>query len=235
MEHEKHNPHGNKSFNRKFLNKKFLIFTSFLFVIGIILVSVFPGNLSLTGKSISSINSNNSISISAELTIPELELKGDYEKVTFFGRSSSSIYIGNKKFALERTLNEIILNGFSGKININESKILLVDGKASEVILNGIPISNKNNNKIKIYTNSEIFYDLIEFEGNTYVKEMDYIASGRISFGEKIGDKIHLDEKELFISHFFGQLKIKSNRMFLNGLVDKIEIKDETSKVVISY
>jgi hypothetical protein len=202
----------------------------------VIFVAAFYGNFSLTGKSVDSFDLNNSLVISSKLTIPELELKGDYSQISILADSGSFVYIGDQKMMLnERTVNEIILKDFSGKIKFNEYEISLIDGKAAKIILNDIPMSNKRGRATNVHTDSGLDYRLIEFGNDTYIKEIDHVLSGEISLGNKADDKIGLDEKELIISSFFGKVRIEDKRMFLDGSVEKIEIKDEKSKIIISY
>lgn len=253
MEFERYDIHGNKKHlqRKKFLNKKTIIFCSFLFVIGVILITAFYGNLFLTGKSISSINFDNSVFIFSELSVPTMQMEGDYEKITILGVSKSPLFIGEQKSSLSEThLNEIVLNGFSGKISFDEDKISFLEGRVSEVVLNGVPKSDRRGRKLDVYIDSEIDYNSINFGSDVYIRRLSYLASGVIHLGqkleenestryddkivEKLDDKINVIEKELTITHFLGEMVVKNKEMFLEGLVDKVEIKDSRSKIIIS-
>ena len=235
MELESYNykHHGHQG--KRHVSKKFLLVLAFLFVIGIIFFTSIYDGFSITGKTVSSISTNNSVALSLESTIPEMKLDGEYERIRIVGNSDKPFYAGSQKILLNKpALNELILENYSGKISFDAGNIFLIDGKVSNIILNGIPISGKNNRDMNLHMDSEIFYNSLEFN-NFYLKDFNYISSGAISFGNSGTDRIRLNNEKLSILHFFGSLRIANNKMFLDGLAEKVEIKSDDRKVSISY
>ena len=236
MESDKNNfkDYGYSYKKKKKFNKKALIFFGFLFVIGIIIFTILYSNSSITGNVISSVNPDNSIIISSELTIPNLNFKGEYSEIKILSNSMTTIYLGEKSFILDDSKeNRIILKEFSGKIKLEEDGVLL-DGKVSEATLNNLPIKEKNNKKIKIYSDSKIPYNFIKFKENMFLKEINYVSSGILSIGEDNQDKIILDDDSLLISNYFGKLKIDDDILFLEGFAGDIKISGEMKKISIS-
>ncbi len=215
-------------------NKKILIFLGFLFVMGIIIFTILYSNGSITGKVVSSINANNSIEFSSSLTIPDLTFKGEYPEIKILSKAKTTIYIGRKSFLLDELKeNRIILKDFSGKIELDEDGILF-DGKVSDVNLNNLPIQEKNGRRIKIYVDSKIPYNLIEFKEDLFLKEIDYVSSGVLFIGDENKDKITLDEDSLFISNYLGELRINEDTLFLEGFAEDIKISGDMRKISIS-
>ena len=233
MELDKNNfkYYGNSHGKMKKPNKKILIFAGFLLVIGMIVLVTLYSNGSITGNVISSINSNNSIEFSSVLTVPDLDLKGEYSEIKILSRAKTTIYIGKKSFLLDESKeNRIILKGFSGKIELDEEGILF-DGKVSGVNLNNLPIEETNDRMIKIYIDSKIPYNSIEFKEDLFLKEIDYVSSGVLFMGE---DKITLNEDSLFISNYFGELDINDGTLFLRGFAEDIRVSGNMKKISIS-
>ena len=231
--------YGHSYKKKKTFNKKTIVFFGFLIVISIIIFTTLYSNNSLIGNvilgnAISSTNQNNSIIISSELTIPNLSFKGEYSEIKILSDSETTIYLGEKSFILDELKeNKIILKEFSGTIKIEKDGILL-DGKASEVNLNNLPIKERNNKKIKINGDSKIPYNLIEFKESLFLKEIDYVSSGILFIGEKNPDKIILDEDSLIISNYFGKLKIYDDTLFLKGSAKDIKIMGDMKTISIS-
>ncbi len=146
--------YGHSHKGKKRINKKILIFSGFIFVIGAIIFTTLYSNGSITGKVISSINPssinpNNSIIMSSELTVPDLNMKGEYPEIKILSRAKTTIYLGDKSFQLDGLReNKIILKEFSGKIELSKNGILL-DGKVFEVNLNNLPIKERNGKGIR--------------------------------------------------------------------------------------
>jgi len=226
--------YGNLHEKKKRRNRKILIFLGFSFILGIIIFSILYNNGSITGNIIFSGNPNNSIIISSELNPPNLSLKGNYSEIKIFFDSTTKVYLGEKSFLLEGPKeNQIILENFFGKINLDEDGILL-DGKVFRVDINGIPIQEKNYQKIKIYINSNSSYASIEFKEDLFLKEINYVSSGILFIGKENQDKIVLNEDILIISNYFGKLKIDDDILFLDGFAGNIKIGGDNKKISIS-
>ncbi len=219
---------------KKKLDKKILIFLGFLFVMGIIIFTTLYSNGSITGNVISSINSNNSIGFSSMSTIPDLDLDGEYSEIKILSKAKTTVYIGKKSFLLDELKeNRIILKEFSGKIELDEGGVLF-DGKVSDINLNNLPIQETKNRKIKIYIDSKIPYNLIEFKEDLFLKEIDYVSSGILFIGDDNPDKITLNDDSLFISNYFGKLRINEDTLFLDGYAENVKISGETKNIVVS-
>ena len=235
MEFDKNNfKHHGYHKKMKKLHKKTLMFVGFLFVLGIIIFTILYSNGFITGKAISSMDTNNSIVFSSVLTIPDLNFNGEYSEIEILFKAKTTIYIGKKSFLLDGLKeNRIILKGFSGKIELDEDGILF-NGKVSDVNLNNLPIQETNNKKIKIYVDSKIPYNLVEFKEDLFLKGIDYVSSGTLFVGDKNKDKIILDEDFLFISNYFGELRINDDTLFLEGFAEDIKISGDTKRMSIS-
>jgi hypothetical protein len=225
----------NRPKKRKIFGIKFLIFVCFIFVMGIILMTTIYKDFSfgslgdITGKVIfwSDGNSRN-FDVSMQLSVPELNLKGDYTKIVIEGISSSLLSVGNHDFSLlGDSLSEVSLEDFSGKIHINENSIEVLEGKVSGIIVNGMPISDRSGKKIKVSSESPLFYNFLEFEDELNFKKIDYNASGKISWGENL---IRLNNERVEIINFLGKMKIQNKIMNLEGVVGNVRGKDFRAK-----
>jgi len=231
--------YGHSHKEKKILNRKTLIFSGFIFVIGAIIFTTLYSNGSITGNVIfpinpSSINPNNSIIMSSELTVPDLNMKGDYSEIKILSKAKTTIYLGDKSFQLGGLKeNKIILKEFSGKIELDENGILL-NGKAFEINLNDLPIKERSDKEIRISSDSKIPYNLIEFKEDLFLKEIDYVSSGILFIGEKNQDKMILNKDSLLISNYFGKLKINRNILFLEGYAENIKILGDMKEISIS-
>lgn len=215
-------------------HKKTLIFLAFLFVMSMIIITTLYNNGSITGNIVSPVNPNNSLIISSELTCPHLSFNVEGSEIKILSDSETTIYLGDKSLLLNSSReNRIILRDFSGKVQLSEEGVLL-DGKVSDISLNYLPIKEKNDKKIKIYSDSPIPYNLLEFKGSLFLKEINYISSGILFIGERKQDKITLNEDSLIISDYFGTLKIKKDTLFLEGSITKIRIDGDMKTITIS-
>jgi len=208
---------------------KSFVFLMFVLVIGAILFTTFYGDFSfkgITGGAIFNLgDASKYFDVSMELSIPELTLKDDYEKITLVGTSQSPLLIGGNYFSIqESNLVEIVFENFSGKIILDEESISYLEGKASRIVVNGIPTSDKNEKKIKVSIESPISYNSIEFPGEVSLKNLDYISSGKISWGE--GNVVRLNDERVEISDFIGEMILKNKKMILDGVVENVRGKD---------
>lgn len=231
MELEKYDFNKSSYYHKKSYRNQILIVISFFLVIALILFTTFNNSFSLTGKIIKGdeINLNNSFEISIESNVPELNLKGDYSEIILEGISGSDLYFDNKKILLQNTGNKLTISDFSGKININKNLIGVFDGKASEIILNGIPISDSFNKKIKIYFGEETGYEVFIINDDVYLEELSFIASGFVKFGE---DRFSFNSDELIIKDYFGRIRI-GDKMSLNGVCSFLNIKSFDKEIII--
>jgi hypothetical protein len=217
---------------KSIFGKKTLVFLLFFFVIGIMIFSVFKEESPMTGSIISDlITQDTSISILAELTIPEIELKGEYSEIKTRGLKDSSFYVGGNKFSLSGSNNEIIVKDFSGNINFDDKKITYFDGNALSVIINGDSVYDKDKGRVVVFLNEETEYQSILFKEDLYIEELEYTASGEVTFQNKL---FKLSNEELFLNNFLGSLEVKDNKMILNGFVQRIMITGSDKKIDVS-
>ncbi|MBU4308414.1 MAG: hypothetical protein KJ566_01315 [Nanoarchaeota archaeon] len=208
-----------------------IIFGIFLITLFLLIYTSFSGS-PLTGNIIKNDSSNNSIIISADLTIPVLTLNDEFETIIIKGDSDSFLYVGDKKFPLSDSKeNSIILTDYIGEISFNEKTILKLEGKVGGVSINGIPMTSKSNKKMKIYFDSDFNYRILEIPENAFIKILNYETSGKIILNEKT--TINLDNEILTIEKFYGSLKISDKHFKIKGHVKSLNIKG-TQKISVS-
>lgn len=218
--------------NKKSLGKKIGVALLVLGGVLLIFLTTFYNDLSFTGRSIETITSDNSIDVSLQVNIPELELDGDYDIIKITG-NSQLFYIGNEKVSLDGSIeNEVILEGYSGKISFNTGSIYLLDGKASKVTLNGLPISDREDKKITVKTESDFYYQTLEFSNQLYLKQLSYEATGDVKLDEQTS--IALSGDQITLNDFLGKMKIEEKQMFLEGLTENLEINSNNKKITVS-
>ncbi len=223
--HNKNNPHKRNHFGRKFL-----IFILFLAVLGVIFfTTIYEGGF--TGNSIKEFNENNSVKISSETNIPSTTLTGEHSKITFDISSNKEMKLEGKKISLDKTSNLLVLEGFSGEVNFDENSINLLSGKVSKIYINGVPISNEKDVKMKISLDSDILYNSISFKNNFPVSEINFICSGKVNVGT---DSINLNQDTCILKNALGEFLVKDKKLFFSGSVTSLDIKGENKKVSIS-
>ncbi len=212
------------------IGKKTLFFLGFLFVIGVILISTFYNDFSITGNFLGNKESG-PVSISSDMSIPDMSIKGDYPSVRILGIGNVIIYIEGKEFILDKPSNLIVVEDFSGRISFDNKAIYEIDARASKVFVNGLPISSKGVSKISIELNSDVFYNLLNVESGVFLERLDYVASGRISADR---NSLNFNDERVVIKNFNGKLGVENKRLLLKGLVDSVSIQSDTRKMSIS-
>ena len=232
MQYEKYNYNNSYNNGRKhFLGKKSLIFLSFLFVLGIIFLTAFYDKIEFTSNVVSMFNANNSFAISLETNIPEIKLKGDYSKIDFDFLNGQEFVLDGKKILLDKSSNFLNLYNFSGEISFDEDSVKIIKGKVSQVYINGVPIQNEKNSKMKISLTSDTKYKSISFWEDIYIREMNFMAFGRIIIGR---DTINLNHDNIIIKDLFGRFSFKNNKMFFDGKITKLDINGIDKSIKIS-
>ena len=102
--------YGQAHKEKKIFNKKILIFSGFVLVIGAIIFTTLYSNGVITGNVISFSNPNSSIIMSLELTPYNLNLKGEYSEIEIFSESLFLINLSNVKFLLLIDISFEVLN-----------------------------------------------------------------------------------------------------------------------------
>jgi len=208
--------------HKKFALKLF-IFGIFLITLFLLIYTSFSG-LSLTGNIIKEDYLNNSILISADLTVPVLSLNGEFEKIIIKGYSDSFFYVGDKKFPLSNSKeNYIVLTDYEGEISFDEKTLSKLKGKAMEVSINGLPMVSKSDKKMKIYFDTNFNYHSLEIPEKAFIKKLSYETSGVIILDKK--STINLDDENLVIEKFYGSLKIENKHFKIKGYVENLDIK----------
>ncbi len=203
---------------------KIIVFGIFLIILFVLVYTSFYG-LPLTGSIIkSNPDPNNSIFISADLTVPVLSLDGKFEKVNIGGSSESFLYVGDKKFPLSNSEeNYIVLTDYEGVISFDEKVISNLKGNAMRVSVNGVPMISKSDNKMKIYFDTDFNYNVLEIKEGASIKKLDYETSGTVKLDEKT--TIDLEEDNLIIEKFYGDVKIENKHFKLNGYLKSLNVK----------
>jgi hypothetical protein len=226
---------GSSRRRKNFLFTKSAFVLLFIFIFGLLLLTTvyrsvaFPFLGSLTGRVVGIFSSpsdtSNYFPVSMNLTIPELNLKGDYERIILSVTSNTPLILGNSEFDLKKEgFTQIILEGFSGEINLDENGINLVDGKAVKVTVNGISFSNKNGKPISILTNSFLNYEFVEFREEIRFKKLSYVASGNIYWGDN--NLLRLNSEDFEIINFFGSIILRNKIINFEGVVENLKSKN---------
>lgn len=231
MGFENYNYNGNNHYSPKRKSSKLTIFVVVLFlsVVGVIYFTTFSDGFSFTGRVVGSQNSTSDIVISSALSVPELNLKGSYNELVLSLSPDSFIYLDNKKVGSNFS-NELILRDFNGIVNIQGGKGVQIEGKISEIVLNGIPITSNTNSKMKLSLSPNSHYNSIEIKEGFYFKELIYIASGEIYYGE---DFIKLNSEKVDLTNYIGSLKIEDDLIFFDGTVESLSVTGDSRKITL--
>ena len=223
-----------------------IIWISFFFVIGFLLFTAFAGDFSLksfksigtkglTGFSIKSLtdgfNPNNSISFSAEMDTPFLELDQEFEKIEISGNSAGVLSTSNQDFDLFKHGRVFLtLYGYDGDINFNSKEITYLKGKAESMELNGVVV-NPQSGRMKVEFEKVFDYESIEFSDDVFIDELDFFSSGKVTLdnGKKI---IDIPGEEVFMDNFKGSLVINEDTTNFNGKIEFFETVG-TSKISV--
>lgn len=211
---------------------KLIAFAVFVLIIALVLYTSFQGDFSFTGGFAGVPDSNDSLKISARLNVPELALDGKFDYLSITGNSDSFIYIGDQKSNLSSfSNNKIILEDFDGKISFDENAISNLDGKSMNAVVNGVVLSSSSDKLTKTYLSSGFDYSSLEISESVVIKDLSYLASGSVSIND--GEKnFKINDEEVSLKNFVGNLKIRNNVMTLEGVIGKIEVSGEHNVVV---
>jgi len=213
--------------NGKNHHVKIIIFLLFLGILGYLVISSLYPDGSITGKIAGGFEQKNStVRFTAELTMPEINLKGNFQSIEFKGNSNSYFYAGDEKLRFNSNANYISMKDYSGEISFNEKSISKLKGKASMVSLNGLPVESKNLDSMKVSLGEEFNYDYLRIENKVVIKELSYNSTGTINVngGENI---LRFRNKEIEIRNFNGNVKIQGSKLNLDGYASKIDIKGD--------
>lgn len=217
---------------KKMSFKKLAIVLLFLGVLAVIFLTTFyDGGFSLIGKSIANLDPESSMYFSADLGVPEFTLNDNFPKIKIVSSSESTLFAGDQQYTLSEGT-EIVFEDFSGKLYFNEHVISVISGSVSRMVVNGLPVSSKNNRKIKVGLNSEVSYNSIEFGEGTALTKINFITSGKIDFDE--ANSITLKDETFSMNNFLGEVSIFEKRMNLKGYTDGIDLIGEKRRISLS-
>ncbi|PJE81579.1 hypothetical protein COU58_01375 [Candidatus Pacearchaeota archaeon CG10_big_fil_rev_8_21_14_0_10_32_42] len=218
----------NQYYGKRKSHKKLFIFLFFLFFIIAVVTFLKFEDFNFTGNFINSYGENNTLKIQSSLTVPEINLKGEYEEIIFYS-NKVSLEVDNKKIPLEGFDNKVVLKNFNGIFDFNNEEILDLEGKVSEIIINSVPIFLEDGGNIKVSLDSETDYKLIEIKGLTYIRGLDYNASGQILLGENL---LKINSERVIFRNYVGNLKVIDNKIILDGRIEFLRIEGYSRKIV---
>jgi len=221
---------------RKFVG--IAIFGIFLVIFLSIIITTFFGSFPLTASTItggvvSNVFNNGeidygSIEFESDLTIPELSIDGEFDKVELSGSSNSFLEIGNQIFYLGN-LNDnfIVFDNFDGSISFDKTKITELKGKVSSVTINGIEVEPKKQT-IKVELGGTFDYDSLEISEGVFIKKLSYSASGTVKLND--GKEIfNLDQEEITIKEFYGSLLLDKGKFSIDGYIRELDIAGDSN------
>ena len=221
-----------KSSNKKKQGKKRLmmfIIGMFSLILFLLIYTSFYGNISLTGSAIKEwvTNSNESggnIRLDAKLTVPYLSIDGEFEKIEIRGGSDSYLSVGDQKFYLgDIKENYLIFDNYDGKISFDSENILELKGKASGITVNGVFITPQSKSTAKININQSFNYKSLKIDDEFSINELSYMTSGIIKLNNE-KEIFNIDEEEITVNNFYGNLLIKNKELYLDGYIDSLDI-----------
>ncbi len=214
-----------KKGNGKSHHWKLIIFTIFLGILGFLIFSSLYSVNSITGKITNPFaQQNGTVKFTAELTIPEIVLKGKFQNIEFKGNSNSYLYVENEKLRFHSNANYAAMDDYNGEISFNDKTISKLKGKASRVSLNGLPVESKTMDLMRVSLEDEFNYDYLLIRNEIEIPKLNYNSTGTINInnGENI---LRFQNKEIEIKEFNGDLKVQGNKLSLDGYASAIEIK----------
>ena len=207
---------------------KLIVFLAFVAILGFIIYTSFYGDLPFTGKIVGGFGkSPGTIKINADISVPELNLNGDFLKVEINGGSNSNLFAGGEKFFLGNSRdNYMTMNNYSGKISLNDKKITELKGDTPSLTINGVKIEPKSKNSINVYIDKGFDYNSMSIGEGVLISRISYNATGKIDIND--GKNVfNLENQGVVIKSFNGGIKIENRRIILEGYIEGIEITGE--------
>lgn len=229
-ENYKHNQQFHYNPKKRIFGVKTLIVLTFLVVLGVIIFTSLYGGINLTGHFTKAIDEESLIGIKASLSDPSINLKGEYEEIIFLIEKDSYLELDNQKIYFEESESKLVLRNFNGEIKIENERIMKLEGRTSEIVINNVPISSQGR-KSKVNLLSESKFKLFEIKENVYFRSHSFETSGSVSFNE---DLINLKSEKLYLENYLGGIKISEGNLVLEGGAQLIRIEGENRKLVLS-
>ena len=149
------------------------------------------------------------VSIQVNLDAPEsFKVDSRIDKVDM--KINGGFLVDGKRYDLDGS--SIVIDNFDGEVSFDDENIV-VDGKATKIFIEGIPISGK----FKVKFDNEYSYLKL---GNLYLKSFNYKASGTVRLNdEKV--VVNLNDEMFNVKKFYGDLEKRGKTFKLSGFVDE--------------
>ncbi len=149
------------------------------------------------------------VSIQVNLDAPEsFKVDSRIDKVDM--KINGGFLVDGKRYDLDGS--SIVIDNFDGEVSFDDENIV-VDGKATKIFIEGIPISGK----FKVKFDNEYSYLKL---GNLYLKSFNYKASGTVRLNdEKV--VVNLNDEMFSVKKFYGDLEKRGKTFKLSGFVDE--------------
>ena len=149
------------------------------------------------------------VSIQVNLDAPEsFKVDSRIDKVDM--KIKGGFLVDGKRYDLESS--SVVIDNFDGEVSFNDKNVV-VDGKATKIFIEGIPISGK----FKVKFDNEYSYLRLR---NLYLKSFNYKASGTVRLDDK-KVVVNLDDEMFNIKKFYGDLEKRGKTFKLSGFVDE--------------
>ncbi len=209
-------------------HKKIIIFTIFLLIVFLLVYFAFfkgSSNSIIGWIAKESNGTQNSVQISVDLTLPSaLSFESNMDRIEIKTEGSNNfLYIEKNKFDLAKLEKiDIIINNYNGKISFDAERILELDGKATEVLVNGVSIIPQSDSRMKVYFDDDFMYKYLKIN-NVFIDSLSYTTSGIIKTNQ---DKmiINIDNEDIKIKKFQGDLEVEKNHFKLDGYAKKLNV-----------
>lgn len=153
------------------------------------------------------------IDIDSILTPPDnLEIDSSIEKIEL-KTVSGGFFVGNDKFDLDKA--SLVIDNYNGKIILIKNKISMLEGTASKVFVQGIPITSSSD--MKIYF-EKADYSYLKLN-NFYLASLNYKTSGivKLNKGKAV---INLYNENIKLEGFQGDLESRGNSFKIKGEIE---------------
>lgn len=152
----------------------------------------------------------NGIPIEADIDSPEnLKMTTNADKIEL--KISGSFFVDNKRYDLSTA--SLVIDNFDGNVNL-DSRNVIVNGKATKIFIEGIPITGK----LKVSINNKYSYLKMN---NVYIQSLSYDTSGIVKLEEnKI--VVNLNEDSFSFSEFIGNIEKSGTNFKIDGSAEEV-------------
>ena len=206
---------------------KIVIGIVFLLVVFALVLPILGGP-SLTGNIIRNTFSNESIPINAKLSVPNLDLKAESNRIELEGNSDSFLQVGNQiSYLGDSKSSYLVLEDFNGKISLNPDKIFILNGKVKKVFVNGIPVLPNSGESMKLNLDGEFNIKSLGISNGVSISELIYSTSGEIRLNNG-GYALTVDNEKVSIKNYNGDLSIGDNELRINGRIKELKVSGDS-------